>query len=182
MNAISIALRIGWPTIVMLQWKTPARKPPTSAPTTPAITSPRSPRPWPRAKWLAKNPATKPTRIQSRTVSKSRLRTIYIRPPSPLKRGDGPLRGALYRDVKVGRTDEAIRPGTRQLKRADLPAHLTPNLNPRCRYRLKLSKDFPSQAAADRAEFVASSLNARPPGALSAGRAAPQATPTASGT
>jgi (1->4)-alpha-D-glucan 1-alpha-D-glucosylmutase len=33
---------------------------------------------------------------------------------------------------------------------------LTPNLNPRCTYRLQLSRDFPFQAAADRAEYFAS--------------------------
>jgi len=42
------------------------------------------------------------------------------------------------------------------LQRADLPAHLTPNLNPRCTYRLQLSRDFPFQAAADCAEYFAS--------------------------
>ncbi len=42
------------------------------------------------------------------------------------------------------------------MQRADLPAHLTPNLNPRCTYRLQLSRDFPFQAAADCAEYFAS--------------------------
>jgi (1->4)-alpha-D-glucan 1-alpha-D-glucosylmutase len=42
------------------------------------------------------------------------------------------------------------------MQRADLPVHLTPNLNPRCTYRLQLSSDFPFQAAADCAKYVAS--------------------------
>ena len=33
---------------------------------------------------------------------------------------------------------------------------MTPNLNPRCTYRLQLSRDFPFQAAADCAEYLAS--------------------------
>jgi (1->4)-alpha-D-glucan 1-alpha-D-glucosylmutase len=42
------------------------------------------------------------------------------------------------------------------LQRADLAAHLTPNLNPRCTYRLQLSRDFPFQAAAECADYLAS--------------------------
>jgi (1->4)-alpha-D-glucan 1-alpha-D-glucosylmutase len=41
------------------------------------------------------------------------------------------------------------------LQRADLPALLTPNLTPRCTYRLQLSRDFPFQAAAQCADYVA---------------------------
>src|SRR5689334_23553535 len=37
-----------------------------------------------------------------------------------------------------------------------MPAHVMPNLDPRCTYRLQLSMDFPFEAAADCAEYLAS--------------------------
>src|ERR1700730_2460871 len=70
-NAMMIVLMIGWPTTTMPMWNTAARKPPRIAPRMPTIVSPITPRPWPSARWLARNPATRPTKTQSRIVSKS---------------------------------------------------------------------------------------------------------------
>src|SRR4029077_3207965 len=67
---------IGWPLIENLILSTSASTPPRNAPTMPATRSPKRPRPWPRATRLASAPATRPTRIQMSTVSRSRRMSI----------------------------------------------------------------------------------------------------------
>src|SRR5579872_975484 len=81
MKATSIALMIGCPTITIDQWNAAERKPPRNAPTMPISASPTMPRPCPSARWLARKPATRPTRIQTRIVSKSRFTAIWMKPP-----------------------------------------------------------------------------------------------------
>src|SRR5260370_34145619 len=72
MKAMIIALMIGWPATATLKWRKPASTmPPNNAPTMPTTMSQRSPRPWPRATWLAKKPATSPTRDQTRIESRA---------------------------------------------------------------------------------------------------------------
>src|SRR5260370_7259514 len=89
MKAMIIARMIGWPATATLKWRKPASTmPPNNAPTMPTTMSQRSPRPWPRATWLAKKPATSPTRDQTRIESRSSvigvpltLMTITNTPP-----------------------------------------------------------------------------------------------------
>src|SRR5258708_17099066 len=89
MKAMITALMIGWPATATLKWRKPASTmPPNTGPTMPTTTSQRRPRPWPRATWLAKKPATSPTRDQTRIESRSSvigvpltLMTITNTPP-----------------------------------------------------------------------------------------------------
>src|SRR6266851_2338307 len=63
----------------MLKWRKPARTmPPNSAPTMPTMMSQKSPRPWPSARWLARNPATRPTSAQTRIWSRSRVTGVPL--------------------------------------------------------------------------------------------------------
>src|SRR5207248_7335276 len=89
MKAMMIELMIGWPAIAIVKWSMPASTmPPNSAPRTPTMMSQNSPNPWPSARWLARKPATSPTRAHSRMESRFRTTgepltemTITKRPP-----------------------------------------------------------------------------------------------------
>src|SRR5712691_10469268 len=86
----------------------------------PTMTSQMSPRPWPSARWLAKNPATRPTSAQTRTWSRSKvtgvpLREITIAVRGPLyKRRYGALNkrrgglGHLFREFVERHAEDAV--------------------------------------------------------------------------